>query len=183
MWSITVEASSLTVFHSKFTCAGLWATELDGRRWFVAAGGSWEFHIIRSICTLRKTCKCEMQLHKRSRAKASSITELWFDIYITSVSVDFFPGQVDTIGCWADDFTWNIHIWWMQIQMKASQESQQNSCVSWTFDDCKHFIEKCHKKANKHFLRFTNSSHLIVTLSLHSIFGGSWLLVRGQRLE
>ena len=93
MWSITVEVSSLTVFHSKFTCAGLWATELDGRRWFEAAGGSWEFHIIRSICSLMKTCKCEMQFQLKGLSKGFLHYRalVWYLHHLSPSR--FFPGR------------------------------------------------------------------------------------------
>ena len=210
MWSITVEVSSLTVFHSKFTCAGLWTTELDGRMWFEAAGGSWEFHIIRSICSLMKTCKCEMQFQLKGLEQRLPPLQS-FDLIST-------PPQSLQISSWArltllaaeqmtlpEMFTFDECKYFNENLIRKPRKN----CVSQTSDDCKHlnekchkkankkvvfhehlmivnilhFIEKCHKKANKHFLRFTNSSHLVVTLSLHSIFGGSWLLVRGQRLE
>ena len=140
MWSITVEVSSLTVFHSKFTCAGLWATELDGRRWFVAAGGSWEFHIIISICSLMKTCKCEMQFQLKGLSKGLLHYRalVWYLHHLSPSR--FFPGR--GWHCWLLSrwlYLKYSHLINANILMKIPQESQQKSCVSRAFDDCKHF--------------------------------------------
>ena len=66
---------------------------------------------------------------KRFRAKAFFITELWYDIYTTSVLADFFLGEVDTVGCSADGIAWSTIDKWKIFNENKSQESQQTFIV------------------------------------------------------
>ena len=146
----------MSVFHSNFTCAGLWAPEFDGRWSFEAAGGSWEF-----IHNKRATCRLMIEnmqiLHgisiKRFKAKAFFNTELWSEIYTTSVLADFFLGEVGTVGCWADGIAWST------ILMKKS-----------------------HKKVDKHCLCVSQIVHTSLSLFLLRAFlegAGCWSEERG----